>query len=63
MDSPGGAMVDFGRWVTGFLVVMGVGELGLSFLFWDFEDEGEGEESRCEEGIWKMRVEEWGVGK
>ena len=29
MDSPGGAIVDFGRWVTGFLVVMGIGEFSM----------------------------------
>lgn len=29
MESAGNAVVDFGRFLTGFLVLMGIGELGL----------------------------------
>lgn len=32
MESNGSALVDFGRWFTGFLVLMGIGTSGLRSL-------------------------------
>lgn len=32
MESSGSAIVDFGRFLTGFFVVMGIGMFGLIFI-------------------------------
>ncbi|WEW61970.1 Vacuolar protein sorting-associated protein 55 [Emydomyces testavorans] len=37
MESPGSGVVDFGRWLTGFLVVMGIGALERQSFEYDFK--------------------------
>ena len=49
MESAGGAVVDFGRFVTGFLVVMGIGRLGVFFFSKKWERSGRGGEGGGEE--------------
>ena len=39
MENAGNAVIDFGRFCTGFLVVMGIGMLNI-FGTWRFEDAG-----------------------
>jgi len=37
MESSGSAIIDFGRWLTGFLVLMGIGMLYLNRDFYQLE--------------------------